>query len=222
MSETPRTLRTGGFDELFVAGRKVETPRVSAVIEVVDLGELAVPTGRLAACDPMVYWELEPFTVELPRGAHPVRLSVVLVDAVHGQPQPEAHRRVAAAQVLVRDTPAMAWEMAVTAGQDTSTLTGDLYFGYGVDAGTGAFIDASGGKALDRINDADSAYDLDDALTDAGKAVPPRMGANVTDEETGLNVVVFPSGWGDGVYPTWIGRDAAGEVVSVVTDFHVL
>ncbi|HEY1175459.1 MAG TPA: DUF4241 domain-containing protein [Phytomonospora sp.] len=222
MSETPRTLRTGGFDELFVAGRKVETPRVSATIELVGLGELALPTGRLSACDPMVFWELEPFTVELPAGSHPVRLSVALLDSVHGQPQPEAHRRVAAAQVLVGEGPAASWEMAVTDGQDPATLTGDLYFGYGVDAGTGAFIDASGSKALDRINDADSEHDLEDALAAAAAGPGPRLGANVTDEESGLNVVVFPSGWGDGVYPTWIGRSASGEVVSVVTDFHVL
>lgn len=219
MSETPRTLRTGGFDELFVAGRKVETPRVSATIELVDLGELTLPTGRLAACDPMVLWELEPFTVALPTGSHPVRLSVALLDSVHGQAQPSAHRRVAAAQVVVGQDPAASWEMAVTAGQDPATLTGDLYFGYGVDAATGAFIDASGSKALDRINDADSERDLEDALASAATGA---LGVNVTDDESGLNVVAFPSGWGDGVYPTWIGRSATGEVVSVVTDFHVL
>ena len=222
MSDTPRTLRTGGFDDLFVAGRTHRTPQVSATVDVVDLGPLALPSGRLAACDPLVFFELEPFTVELPPGEYPVQLSVAVLDEVHGLPQTEDHRRVAAARIVLGDAPAQRWEMAVLAEQDPSTLTGDLFFGYGVDAATGSFIDASGAGALDRLTDGEDAPSLAKALAEAAHAVPPRLGANLTDDETGLNVVAFPSGWGDGVYPTWIGRDGGGAVVSVVTDFHVL
>lgn len=222
MSDTPRTLRTGGFDDLFVAGRAHRTPQVAATVDLVDLGPLALPTGRLAACDPLVFFELEPFTVELPPGEYPVQLSVAVLDTVHGLPQTEEHRRVAAARIVLRDAPARSWEMAVLAGQDPATLHGDLFFGYGVDAATGAFIDASGASALDRLTDGDDEPSLAKALAESAHTVPPRLGANLTDAETGLNVVAFPSGWGDGVYPTWIGRAEDGSVVSVVTDFHVL
>ncbi|GLZ80836.1 hypothetical protein Afil01_56430 [Actinorhabdospora filicis] len=213
MSETPRTLRTGGFDAFFAAGRRIETPTLDAVIEVVELGRLALPSGRLAACDPSVVWELEPFTAELPPGDHPVELAVADVATVNGVPQQA--RKVAAARVVIAAEAAASWEMAVVAGQDTASLSGDLYFGYGVDAGIGAFLDAEAAKALDRINDAD---ELDGALATAREG---DLGALVGDTESGLNVAAFPSGWGNGVYPTWVGRAADGRVVSVVTDFHV-
>ena len=41
----------------------------------------------------------------------------------------------------------------------------------------------------------------------------------MTDEESGANVAVLGSGWGDGVYPTFILRDEHGEVTGFVTDF---
>jgi hypothetical protein len=35
-------------------------------------------------------------------------------------------------------------------------------------------------------------------------------------------IVTFKSGWGEGVYDVWIGRDAAGETVALALDFRVL
>jgi Protein of unknown function (DUF4241) len=34
--------------------------------------------------------------------------------------------------------------------------------------------------------------------------------------------IAYRSGWGDGSYPTWIGRDDAGNVVCFVSDMLVL
>jgi len=42
------------------------------------------------------------------------------------------------------------------------------------------------------------------------------------DAETGLDVVFFSSGFGDGVYPSYWGYDRAGELACLVTDFSVL
>jgi hypothetical protein len=35
-------------------------------------------------------------------------------------------------------------------------------------------------------------------------------------------VVTFPSGWGEGVYDAWIGRDPSGAVVAIALDFRAL
>ncbi|MFF3878681.1 DUF4241 domain-containing protein [Streptomyces sp. NPDC001978] len=38
----------------------------------------------------------------------------------------------------------------------------------------------------------------------------------------GANLIVYPSGMGDGSYPAWIGRDADGEVTCLVADMLIL
>lgn len=43
----------------------------------------------------------------------------------------------------------------------------------------------------------------------------------VVDQASGLNVVIFHCGLGDGGYATWIGRNAAGEPACFVVDLLV-
>jgi hypothetical protein len=44
----------------------------------------------------------------------------------------------------------------------------------------------------------------------------------VVVKETGANVFVVGSGWGDGAYATYVGRTDDGRVTSFVTDFRVV
>jgi hypothetical protein len=41
------------------------------------------------------------------------------------------------------------------------------------------------------------------------------------DAKTGVNLVAFSSGWGDGYYPSYFGLDAQG-VCYLIMDFNVL
>lgn len=41
-------------------------------------------------------------------------------------------------------------------------------------------------------------------------------------EDTGLNVMIFRSGYGDGFYASYWGIDEGGNIVSIVTDYNVL
>jgi siroheme synthase len=45
---------------------------------------------------------------------------------------------------------------------------------------------------------------------------------HVLDDETGLNIVLFSSGWGNGQYKTYWGLDARGAALCLMTDFQVL
>jgi hypothetical protein len=44
----------------------------------------------------------------------------------------------------------------------------------------------------------------------------------VVDRGLGLNAVLFNCGMGDGDYPTWIGRTAAGDPACFIADLELL
>jgi hypothetical protein len=211
-----------GFERFFVDGPvgKPTGGGEQQVVAVQQVGELALPTGRLVAADPFVLWpeDAEAFTETVAPGTYPV--SVSLVSWVDGDGFPDLRQgyRVAAAKVTVQDEPAYSWTPAVLPGE---LVPMQEEFGYDVKSSTGAFFDLAAAPALDRLASDDEVgnCDLIDAL---GKVGGGRGPANVTDFESGLNVVAFSTGWGDGVYPTWVGRNTAGDPVAFVTDFFVI
>ncbi len=139
--------------------------------------------------------------------------------AVLYQDGTECDRRVAALQLAVCDEPAMRWEFAPTDGRCPHPAA-DAYYGYPVDAGVGTLADLVAVRAL-----ASWDYDrLEEVYIPARLPETPVPGAidAVTDEQTGANVITVSSGWGDGVYPTFIGYTAANAVTSFVTDFRAV
>ncbi|MFD3337232.1 DUF4241 domain-containing protein [Streptomyces sp. NPDC058700] len=181
----------------------------NAVATVTELGELGLPTGRLVACDPIVHLgdddaRPDPFTVTVPPGRYPVQTAVVDVE------HPFPHRVIAAARLIIRDTPVVRWEPAAVPGQDPADLAG-----YGVDAGVGCFYDAAAHHSFPGTQDEEG------VVWETMDSSPPGPTAFLAEGEDGHTVAVFDSGWGDGSYPTWIGRDADGEAACFVTDFRV-
>lgn len=93
--------------------------------------------------------------------------------------------------------------MGLRAGEDMTELGGGEFYGFGVDAGTAAFVDAS--VAADLMDDvSDTPALLEDASVQVGED----------------DMVLWHSG--DGYYPVWIGRDADDEVAAIVADMLVL
>ncbi|MFD4318057.1 DUF4241 domain-containing protein [Streptomyces sp. NPDC058548] len=185
-----------------------------AAFTVTELGELGLPTGRLVACDPVVHLGDDderpaPFTVTVPPGSYPVQ--AVVADVEH----PFRNRVIAAARLVVRDTPAVRWEPALVPGQELAELADGDFFGYGVDAGVGCFLDASAHHAFPGTQDEEG------VVWEAMDSAPPGPTAFLAEGVDGHTVAVFGSGWGDGCYPTWIGRAADGGAVCFVTDFRV-
>ncbi len=188
-----------------------------AVVEVHDAGLLHLPTGRVVACDP--FWgsevrrQVAPFTVTVPPGRYPVTLS--LARGLLDRPDP-VPRLGAAAKLTIRDEPVVAWEVALPPGEDPERLQPEQVYTLGVDSGHAGLLDASAVGALA-------------ALGEPGSELGRRFGqvggsewANlVVDQASGLNVVVFHCGWGDGGHATWIGRGVEGEPVCFVVDLLV-
>lgn len=131
------------------------------------------------------------------------------------------HTRPAALFVVTGTAPVVRWTLA-TSGTDDAPDDLEPYeiVGYGVDAGTGALFSPLALPALVAVRDEDEGM-LEDPLSEALEAspidavlLPPRDGA--------LAVAQCTSGWGDGVYATWVGWDDAGGVSIVMTDFAVV
>ena len=176
-------------------------------------GDVILPTGRLVASDAFIIDAL-PFAEAMPPGRHGV--SVLVADFADGD------RRVAAAMVTVAPNEPIRWELDLVAGQDPATLGPDEFFGYGVDSGTGAFTSP---EATERLRDLTAYEAYSNAVTAGMFPGEQRFGVTVeveVDPGSGANVVAFSSGFGDGAYPSFVGRDGEGRLAVILTDFAVL
>ncbi|NMO52740.1 DUF4241 domain-containing protein [Actinoplanes sp. TBRC 11911] len=192
-------------------GRAVRIVRegVEYVIEDHVVGKVTVPSGQIVGCDPLADAEAPAFVVTVRPGTYELRAWVA---SIHRDGS-ESDVRTAALQLVVSERPAVRWEPALVDGQ----AVGD-FFGYPVDAGVGTLADVVAVRAL-----ADWDFDrLDEVYIPAQIPAAPAPIDAVTDEPTGANVIVVSSGWGDGVYPTFVGRAADGQVTAFVTDFMVI
>lgn len=208
---------TPDLDALLTVGARFERGDITYAVEVHQLDDVVLPTGKVIACDPLVFADgASPFTVSVAPGTYALRAWVALL--LRGEDV--LQRRVVALQLVVRNAPAARWEMALIDGDDLSALAGDGFFGYPVDAGTGTLADMVAVRAIATWD-----YDrVEEHYIPAQVPVEPVPGvaAAVTDEATGANVVVVTTGWGDGQYPTFIGYTGEQQVACFVTDFMVV
>ena len=116
------------------------------------------------------------------------------------------------------------WELATLPDQDASTLKDDEAFGYPVDdwpwivhgqVGHGADVGAA-----DKLEANQNYYD--DVLAAEFASNQDRFVMHHPVAGNPLNIAMFWSGWGDGIYPSFWGLDAAGEPLLLMTDFEVL
>lgn len=182
-------------------------------VEVSAVGRLGIPEGRLVAADPYVMDSAPvPFDQRLPVAEADVLVARATTDA--------GDKRVVALILRCGSSPISTWAMATCAEQDLATLEPEGFFGYPVDAGTGALGGVDAMAVANRVLTEDAGM-LEDPIstalfadgngTDAAVCVAPEEGAEP--------IAVCSSGWGDGSYPTWLGLDATGTVVVALTDF---
>ncbi|MFD7101164.1 DUF4241 domain-containing protein [Streptomyces xanthophaeus] len=192
---------------------------MTGTLAPVVIGDVTLPTGRIVACDPFVYLgtgDMEPFSATVDPGRYRAEAAVATL-VRPGDPQDaRPHTRVAAARLVIRDAPATSWEMAVDEGQDPAVLGEDEFYGYGVDAGTGCFYDACADGSFPGTEDEQG------PVWAAMESADDGPGVFLAEAEDGHTLAGFSSGWGDGCYPTWVGRDAEGRVTCFVTDFLVV
>src|SRR6476661_757322 len=106
--------------------------------------------------------------------------------------------------------------MALLPGQKPSKLKSGQIFGYGVDSGTGCLADSQAYKLVGAAG-----QDLADRMMAESQKVYRHTREWLTVDTHAGSMAVFWSGYGDGVYPSFFGFDAHGQLVSLVTNFGV-
>lgn len=203
--------------EAILWGRSdVRLPSNVARVEIRQAGFLMVPTGRIVACDPIVDFATPiAFTQETPKGHFPVRLAILHSDEAAGP-------FVAAAHLRFRDGFPDRWEMALRPREDLADLKLGEIFGYGVDSGTGCFMDRRAAKRLLARIERNDAY-ADEFIDQIQEGfADTRFSAMIDLDDVGsLNVAVFVSGAGDGHYASYWGW-REDRLIALVTDFELL
>ena len=210
-------------------GATIQTEDGPRYLWTVACGELAVPSGRLVACDPFVFLSPSdtPFIVT-PRGRFPV--VVTLADV--SEKQNRSHIREAYASITFSNG-VEAYRKSVplaTAGQKRPEPKGDEFVGFGVDAGTACFVDESviGPCMPDPKTWYESLFESERKDCWFRRMDDPahiREGiANITLPLAikGENLILFHSGWGDGCYPVIGSFDSAGQLIAAHIDFFVV
>lgn len=193
-----------------------------------NAGILELPSGELVACDPLSFLETEPFDIQIDPGRYPVLLFVAEL---------RDESRLAYAMLEVSREKTVRWQQAYVQEDDDNrrTLLDPPDGGYPVDSSVGCFMDAHTAGVL--MNYTHTVMDEDDEFPGAlhgemsrqsrqGKKISwanldLRQALGIHSGQT-LNMIAFETGFGPGLYETWIGLDKEGRVTRVVSDFQVL
>lgn len=196
-------------------------------VDILEIGKVNLPTGRLFACDPLIELEdAQPFLQTVPAGSYPVKICVV--------PSPQYGDRYACVKLVISDAQPVRYELAMTGTEnlDEELSEGD-YFGFGVDAGMACIADCQTQQAYQKYwrqrcaedEDIDPYNDLFCDILAASCKNQPRYQrdggdwANWTVPGMDLNIPIFASGWGDGLYPCYFAYDANDNVCGVYLHF---
>ncbi len=195
------------FEAAFASGTEVNQSDIHYLFITDKIGKLKVESGKIIACDPIVTRDAEPFTQIFPEGEFPVDLAIA---------HTRNDERVAFSRILFSVTPVFKWEFALQRGQQQIPLADTSIYCYGVDAGTGIFIDSVANIALKKKDEKDFKYIFLTKAEENGY----RRGYMHSFEEH--NLATFSTGYGDGCYATYIGTDSAGNVCQLLTDFQLI
>jgi hypothetical protein len=214
-SPTVRLLEPAELWALAGETAPVPTSHGPAQLTTIAVGQVLLPSGRIIVADPFLTHGVAALGRTVDPGRYPVSVVVARF--------PDTDQRVALATARITPGQPVAWELAKTADQAAASLAPDQLLGYGVDSGNGSFSSPEAAAVL-AARPASSGTDDDPILVALNKnAVDSWSSADVIlDPATGLDVVAFSSGWGDGAYPSWWGLDADGHAIVLMTDFGVL
>ncbi|MFN3091294.1 DUF4241 domain-containing protein [Bacillus pumilus] len=159
--------------------------------------------------------EGEPFNRTVKPGKYPVLLNIIRFE--------NEDERIAYAIIKLSRKSSVKWELALSNGQIESDLQGEQFSGYGVDTGNGCFIDDHVLKFILSEQSQKGEDDIYDELEEAlEKSYEDTRSWLVTHFQEKVDLAIFSTGFGDGVYLSFWGTDENGDEVCLVTDFLLM
>ncbi|AYO58506.1 hypothetical protein CO230_10495 [Chryseobacterium sp. 6424] len=190
----------------------------SPLIETFDGGKIHLPTGHLVACDPLLTNDMPAFTQPFPVGDYPLH--------VHKERESNC---IAYIEIVFSNNMVKSWQLATTEGQRVAELGKDEIFGYPVESGMGCFMDADTQHELSRLEqrifkrkgaDFMGIYEefFHAHFFDENGAIDQFAVLKPSDTKPG-SIFAFETGYGEGFYGSYIGYDAEGKPVKIITEF---
>lgn len=185
-----------------------------------NLGNLQLSTGKIIASDPLTFFDEKPFSIQMEKGNYDVILSIAkIVENYDGTKF--NYEKVAFAMLKFNENRPVRWKLALREKDDISNLTEGKIFGYGVDSGTGCFMDVETQKILNELY-FDEELDFHNIFC---REMDKNHSVWLNYDFEGLpknNVIAFSSGWGDGCYASYFGFDENNQTACLITDFNVV
>jgi len=189
-------------------------------IDEQSLGILNLPTGKIVANDPIAFFEYTPFATTVDAGKYPV-----FIHLMGSYPADNTGTRVAFAEIRFLENLPTRFEIAILSGSDKESRLGN---DYGVDHGTGAYMDYETCLIVKDKIDQSNGMDMIDELSTIENALEQNDGnnnystANEFLPNTENNIVAFSSGAGDGGYFSYWGFDEQNLICCLITDFGLI
>ncbi len=191
--------------------------------ELFFAGNLKITSGKIVCTDPIYRevgypqnWEVEP-------GEYPVNLYIGLEDDFQG--------RVAYAEINFKNEIPAYWELSLIDERVLSDFEKKMNGMYPVENGLGCFTDFETYKIYNQeFNDylnvnRKGNYYLDilephfKENSNNPKSSRGEDWINYKPTKSNANIIMFGSGYGDGLYPKYVGFDKNGKVIKLITDF---
>lgn len=223
----PAALAGMVLERAFASGGPLEIEEERVTVEAREIGRLRLRSGRLLACDPFSCERARPFAARVPRGEFPLQLAMARLGR---------QERVALARLSFLPEPVVRWEPArfqggeeEEDGEEGREANGEAAGergapgvpGYGVDSGTGAFMDAAAWREYQRRMAREPRAFRERLHAELDRNDAPHRAWAVLDLGPG-GVALFSSGEGDGGYASYWGYDRHGRLAALLTDFRVL
>ncbi len=177
-----------------------------------QIGSLDIPTGKIIVTDILTLPDNTPLNVTFPIGKFPVQLAI----GVYNYSLEEKDERVGFARIKFDDSLPVRWEMALLPEQNIEDLKEDEIFGYGVDSGTGSFLDYSNHELIQDFMDSEEGCDI--IFSEMDTTYKHTRSWYIWSEN---KVAIFSSGTGDGFYASYIGYNENNNIGRLVTDFSI-